>query len=79
MGYSPDCRRAIKRAQDCFDRGQFDVGIDSGSPTRRARLVFQLDVRYGGGFFTRAKGVLAIRGNFKLRQTGQAEPVDQSR
>src|ERR1041385_8598380 len=69
----------IERAQHGFDRGELDVGIDSGSPAGAAIDALDLDVSDGGSFFPGTEGVLAVMGDLEARLAGGREPVDQGR
>ena len=68
---------AIEGADDGFDRGEFDVGVDAGTVVRAASRNLYLDIRNCPGLRAFTERVLDVVEHLELRQSGFTERADK--
>src|SRR5207302_2426990 len=69
--------RSVQRAEDGFDRRQFDIGVHASSPPGAAVAVFHLDIGNGRGLFTGTQGVFAVLSDLEARHSCGSKAVNQ--
>lgn len=68
---------AVECTDDRFDRGEFNVGVDTGTVKRETAFGLDLNITHSAGFGAAAKGVFAVIEYFKFRQRGGSKGADE--
>src|SRR6516164_6593767 len=71
--------KPVERAEDCLNRRQFDIRVDSHAPLCNAGNRLDLNVGNRPGIRTRTQGMLAIIADFELRRIRSLQGIDKGR
>ena len=71
--------KPVESAEDCLNRCQLNVGVNSRAPLYTAGSRLDLNVGDRPGIRTRAQGVLAIVADFERRRIRSLQGVDKGR